>query len=50
MYSNPDLTGTVYTYKANTTVKILENTSATVDKVIALATGRVAYVNINAYA
>ena len=50
MYSNPDLTGTVYTYKANTTVKILENTSSNVDKVVALATGRVAYVNINAYA
>jgi len=49
MYSKPDLTGTVYTYKANTTVKILENTSSNVDKVIAVATGRVAYVNINAY-
>lgn len=49
LYSNSNLTGTKYTYKANTTAKILENTSATVDKVYIPATGRVAYVNINAY-
>ena len=49
LYSNPDLTGTVYTYKANTTVQILENVSSSVDKVYVVMTGRVAYVNTNAY-
>lgn len=49
MYSKPNLTGTMYTYKANTSAKILENTSNNVDKVCIPATGRVAYVNINAY-
>ena len=49
LFSRKDLTGTKYTYKPNTAVKILENTSSHVDKIYVKATGRVAYVNINAY-
>lgn len=49
LWSNPDLTGTRYEYKANTTVEVIENTSSDVDKVKVIQTGRVAYVNINAY-
>lgn len=49
LFSKKDLTGTKYTYKANTAVKILENVSNSVDKIIVPATGRVAYVNIKAY-
>ena len=49
LYSNSNLTGYRYNYKANTTVTILENVSANVDKVRANMTGRVAYININNY-
>ncbi len=49
LFSRKDLTGTKYTYKPKTAVKILENTSSHVDKIYVKATGRVAYVNINAY-
>jgi hypothetical protein len=49
LYSNSDLTGTTYNYKANTSCKILENTSTTVDKVNIPATNRTAYVAISAY-
>lgn len=49
LYKNSDLTGTKYTYKANTTVKILQNVSSSVDKVYIPATGRVAYVKTNSY-
>ncbi len=49
LYSKSNLTGTKYTYKANVKAKILENVSATVDKVYIPATGRTAYVNINNY-
>ena len=49
LYSNPDLTGTKYTYLPNTTVKILKNVSSTVDYVYIKATNRYAYINIYAY-
>lgn len=45
LYSNSNLSGTRYTYKANTTVTILDNISSSVDKVRVNATGRVAYIN-----
>ena len=49
IWSNPNLTGTRYDYKLGTTVKILENTSATVDKINVPATGRIGYVSISSY-
>lgn len=49
LYSNSNLTGTRYTYKANTTVTILENISNNVDKVRVNVTGRVAYINTSNY-
>lgn len=49
MYSNSNLTGTKYTYKANTTVTILQNISSNVDKVKVNVTGRIAYINVNNY-
>ncbi len=49
LYSNSNLTGYRYNYKTNTTVTILENVSANVDKVRVNVTGRVAYINTNNY-
>ncbi|MBQ3423493.1 MAG: SH3 domain-containing protein [Romboutsia sp.] len=49
IFNNSNLTGTRYNYLPNTSVKILENVSSSVDKIYVLATGRVGYVNINAY-
>lgn len=49
LYSKSNLSGTKYTYKANTTVTILENISSNVDKVRVNATGRIAYINISNY-
>lgn len=49
LYSNSNLTGYRYNYKANTTVTVLENVSANVDKVRANMTGRIAYINKNNY-
>lgn len=49
IYSNSNLSGAKYTYKANTTVKILENVSNAVDKVQVVQTGRVGYVKNNLY-
>lgn len=49
LYSNSNLSGTRYTYKANTTVTILDNISSSVDKVRVNATGRVAYINTSNY-
>ena len=50
LYSNSNLRGTTYQYKANTTVEILENITANIDKIKVRATGRVAYVdNTNLY-
>lgn len=50
LYSNSNLTGTRYTYKANTTVTILSNVSSTVDRVRVNATGRYAYISTSNYA
>lgn len=49
LWSNPDLSGVFYSYLKNTTVKVLENTSANVDKIYVPATGRTAYINISNY-
>ena len=49
LYSNSNLTGYKYNYKANTTITILQNISSTVDKVRVNVTGRIAYINNNNY-
>ncbi len=49
LYSNSNLTGTRYSYKANTTVTILSNVSSNVDRVRVNVTGRVAYINTSNY-
>ena len=49
MYSNSNLTGKRYTYKANTTVTILQNINSYIDRVKVNATGRYAYINVNNY-
>ena len=49
LYSNSNLTGTKYNYKANTTIKILKNISSTVDYVQVVQTGRKAYINNSNY-
>lgn len=49
LYSNSNMTGYRYNYKANTTVTVLENVATNVDKVRINVTGRVAYINTNNY-
>lgn len=49
LYSNSNLSGTKYNYKANTTIRILKNISSSVDYIQVLATGRKAYINNSAY-
>jgi len=49
LYSKSNLSGTEYTYLPNTTVKILENVNANVDRIYVPATGRYAYVEVVAY-
>lgn len=49
LYSNSNLTGYRYNYKANTTITILQNISSNVDRVRVNATGRIAYINKNNY-
>ena len=49
LYSNSNLTGYKYNYKANTTITILQNISANVDKVKVNVTGRIAYINNSNY-
>lgn len=49
LYSKKNLTGTKYTYKKNTTVKVLKNISTTVDYIQVIATGRKAYINNKYY-
>ena len=49
LYSNSNLSGNKYNYKANTTVTILGSISTNVDKVRVNVTGRVAYINKNNY-
>lgn len=49
LYANSNLTGYKYSYKANTTITILQNISANVDRVRVNQTGRIAYINNNNY-
>ncbi len=49
LYSNSNLTGYKYNYKANTTITILQNISSNVDKVQVNVTGRIAYINKSNY-
>ena len=49
LYSNSNLSGTSYNYLKNTSIKIIENVSANVDKIQVVKTGRVAYVDISNY-
>lgn len=49
LYSKSNLTGTKYTYKANTTVTIKQNINNKVDKIKVKETGRVAYTKNNVY-
>lgn len=49
LYSNSNLTGIKYNYRANTTITILQNISANVDRVRVNQTGRIAYINNNCY-
>ena len=49
LYSNSNLTGYKYNYKANTTITILQNISSNVDKIRVNMTGRVAYINKSNY-
>ena len=49
LYSNSNLSGKRYTYKANTTVIILSNINSYIDRVKVNATGRIAYINTNNY-
>lgn len=49
LWSNPNLTGTYYSYLKGTKVKILENVSNEVDKIYVPATGRTAYINVKYY-
>ena len=49
LYSNTNLTGTKYVYKANTTITILQNISANVDKIRVNKTGRIAYIDNRNY-
>lgn len=49
IYSKSNLSGSKFNYKANTTIKILENVSDTVDKIKVIQTGRTGYINITNY-
>lgn len=49
IYSNSDLTGLQFNYKANTTITIIENISSTIDKVKVNLTGRIGYIKNNCY-
>lgn len=49
LYSNSNLTGIMYSYRANTTITTLQNISANIDKVRVNQTGRIAYINTNNY-
>ena len=49
LYSNSNLSGVRYQYKANTTVTILQHVNSNVDKIKVNQTGRVAYINVSNY-
>lgn len=49
LYENSNLTGTQYQYKANTTITILQNVTANIDRVRVNQTGRIAYIDNSNY-
>ena len=49
IYSNSNLTGSKYNYRANTTIKILKNVNNSIDKVKVIQTGREGYIKNNCY-
>lgn len=49
IYLNSNLSGSKFNYRANTTIKILENTSDVVDKIKVIQTGRIGYIKNNLY-
>lgn len=49
IYQNSNLTGLEYNYRANTTIIILENVTADIDKIKVKSTGRTGYINKKSY-
>ena len=49
LYKNKNLKGTVYTYKRNTTVRVLKNINSKIDYIQVVYTGRKAYINNKYY-
>ena len=49
IYSNSNLTGSKYNYRANTTIKILKNVNNSIDKVKVIQTGREGDIKNNCY-
>lgn len=49
LYENSNLTGTQYQYKVNTTITILQNVTANIDKIRVNANGRIAYIDNSNY-
>ncbi len=49
IYSNSNLSGSQFNYKANTTIKILKNINTCIDKVRVIQTGREGYIKNNNY-
>ena len=49
LYSNSNLSGVRYHYKANTTVTVLQHINSYIDKVRVNQTGRIAYINVINY-
>lgn len=49
IYSNKNLTGTKYNYKANTSIKILNNISENIDYIQVVQTGRKGYIRNSLY-
>lgn len=49
IYSNSNLSGSKFNYRANTTIQILENISNKIDRVKVVQTGREGYIKNNCY-
>lgn len=49
LYSNSNLTGTKYTYLAQTQVRVISHASATIDYIYVVKTGRYAYCSTSAF-
>ncbi len=47
--SKSNLSGSKYNYKANTTIKILQNINSNIDKIQVIQTGRIGYIDTNLY-